>query len=95
MTLTYPDGATVDLSIEDEEEEGWVETEEVVLDWCHKYDPHGITATELASASGLTPEQAKARLVNLWENEFLRVDGGVHDGRFFLVSAENAPTEPQ
>lgn len=85
MTLRCPGGETCTLSIPDEVEEGWVQTENVVLDWFGYVYPQGVLAAELAQHSGLTEEQASERLINLFENDFLSVDGPLRSGRFFLL----------
>ena len=89
------DGTTVDLDIdEDIEEDGGVESEAVILEWFEGQlasgDATGFTAAEIAEKTEITEEEARGRLINLWENDLLSCedegdDKGVN-GRFFLVT---------
>lgn len=84
-----PKGNIVDIDIDaDLEETGGEETEEVVLLWVEDAGDAGLNAEELAARMEITREQACDRLINLWENGFLRCRDeeskkGVY-GRFFL-----------
>jgi hypothetical protein len=94
-----PRGNACDINIdEDVEEEGGVETEEVVLEWLRHIGAPGMNASELANKAEMTHQQAHDRLVNLWENDFLRCeDEGENrgtNGRFFLLEGHSDTEQP-
>lgn len=85
-----PEGDLHDIDVaEDIQETGGVEIESVILEWLMEAGVSGMNARQLADAVGLTPTQASGRLINLWENNFLRCeDEGENQGtagRFFFI----------
>lgn len=89
--MKTPLGETLEIDlVADLDEDGGIECEMVLLDWVEAAGDAGLTALEAAERAEIPLAHAESRMTNLWENEFLRIEGaGVPHGRFFRIPEED------
>ncbi len=76
VQVDTPEGVVVELDLDEEEESGFFEMEEIVLDWMK--EKKELCATSLSDLSGLDVVICEDRLRNLFENNFFSYENGTY-----------------